>query len=806
MTARINTTKPAGKIPVMKQVAILGAGVMGAQIAAHFANAGVPSLLFDLPASEGSDASATARAAIRALSKQKPEPLALGSFQQLITPCNYDDDLNKLNRCDLVIEVIAERADWKIDLYKKITPHLNENTTLASNTSGISIELLAEGVPDSYKDQFLGIHFFNPPRYMPLVEIIAHNDTRSDVLDDVETFLISTLGKGVVRAKDTTNFIANRVGIFSILVTLYHAERLGINFESVDALTGTKLGRPKSATLRTADVVGLDTMRHVIQGVIDNLGDDPWADLFKIPAWLDRLVDKGSLGQKTKIGIYKKEGKEILVLDTDTGNYRKRKVKIPRKVEKILKAFTDPDRLANLRDIKDPNAEFLWAIHRDVLHYCAYFLEDIADNARDIDMAIRWGFGWKQGPFEIWQHSGWDKLSKLIKEDIDSGKTHCDLPLPDWVSEIDAIHNEQGSWSAKDHQYKAPSTLPVYDRQRWPETVVGAKAPEFSVLFENDVCKFWITGGENIHDDIGVLSFKTKLHTISDAVLSSINEAIDLAEEQLTGMVIWHPDAPFSAGADLKSFMPIAMKSILPGNNGLDELLQRFQNTCIRMRKSNVPVVAGVQGLALGGGCELMMQTDRVVAALESYIGLVEVGVGLIPAGSGCMEFARRASVASKGEDVFDHIKNAFETIGMGKVATSAYQAKDMGFLRETDIVVMNKNEVLHTAIAQVRALNAANYRPQPEQTIRAGGRAAIANIKAAMVNMHAGGFISDYDMKIGELVADALCGGNVDEGTELTEEWFLRYEREGFRKLLKNPKTHMRVKHMLDTGKPLRN
>lgn len=793
-----------GRVPVMKKVAILGAGVMGAQIAAHFANAGVPSLLYDLPA-EGKDRSATGKAAIKALAKQKPEPLALASFQKLITACNYDDDLEKLKDCNLVIEVIAERADWKIDLYKKIIPHLNDNSILATNTSGISIALLAEGVPDLYKDQFLGIHFFNPPRYMPLVEIIAHDGTRADVMDSIETFLVSTLGKGVVRAKDTTNFIANRVGIFSILVTLYHAERLGINFETVDALTGTKLGRPKSATLRTADVVGLDTMRHVIQGVIDNLGDDPWAKLFKIPSWLDTLVENGSLGAKTKIGIYKKEGKDILVFDEATGNYRKRKDKIPKKVEKVLKQFKDPDRLANLRAINDPHAEFLWAINRDVLHYCAYFLDEIADSARDIDLAIRWGFGWKQGPFEIWQQAGWHKIAGLIKEDIDSGKTPCSLPLPEWVSEIDAVHTEAGSWSAKDQEYMPPSTLPVYKRQRWPETVIGSKPPAQGTLFENEVCHFWLVDDDG-DGDIGVLSFKTKLHTISDAVLASINQAIDVAEESLTGMVIWHPDAPFSAGADLKSFMPIAMKSILPGNNGLDELLQRFQNTCIHARKSNIPVVAAVHGLALGGGCELMMQTDRVVAAMESYIGLVEVGVGLIPAGSGCMEFARRASNAAKGDDVFDHIKNAFETIGMGKVATSAYQAQDMGFLRETDIVVMNKNEVLHTAIAQVRALDAANYRPQPEQTIRAGGRAAIANIKAAMVNMHAGEFISDYDMKIGEYVANALCGGDVDEGTELTEEWFLRYEREGFRKLLKNTKTHMRVKHMLDTGKPLRN
>ena len=792
--------KLVNKIPVIKKAAILGAGVMGAQIAAHFANAGIPALLFDLPA-ESKDKSATARGAIKALAKQKPEPLALGRLSKLITPCNYDEDLDKLDDCDLIIEVIAERADWKIDLYKKLVPHLNENTIIATNTSGISIELLAEGVPDTFKDQFLGIHFFNPPRYMPLVEIIPHSGTRADVMDNVEAFLVSTLGKGVVRAKDTTNFIANRIGVFSILVTLYHAERLGINFETVDELTGSKIGRPKSATLRTADVVGLDTLRHVINGVVENLQDDPWSELFKVPAWMDTLVDSGALGSKTKKGVYKKEGKDILVFEPKDGSYRKRKVKIPSKVEKVIKDFKNPDRLANLRAIKDPNAEFLWCIHRDAMYYCAHLLEDIADNARDIDMAVRWGFGWKQGPFEIWQAAGWNKVAEMIKEDIAAGKTPVDIPLPEWVSKIDAVHNEQGSWSASAEQYQAPSSLGVYERQRWPESVIGAKQPQQKTIFENDACHFWLADG-----DIGVISFKTKMHTISDPVLESLNKALDISEKQLRGMVIWHPDAPFSAGADLKSFMPIAMKSILPGNNGLDELLARFQATVIRMRKSNVPVVSGVQGLTLGGGCELMMQTDRAVVAHESYIGLVEVGVGLIPAASGCMEFARRASLAAKGGDVFEHIKNAFEVIGMGKVATSAHQAKDFGFLRESDIIVMNKDEVLYTALAQVRALEAANYRPQPELPIIASGRGGIANIKAAMVNMHAGQFISDYDMEIGEKVADALCGGDVDTGTPLAEEWYLRKEREGFRSLIKNLKTHKRVKHMLDTGKPLRN
>lgn len=785
---------------IINRVAVLGAGVMGAQIAAHFANVGIPSLLFDLP-KEGKDPSSIARQAIKALKKQKPEPLADPGFSSRISACNYNDDLELLNDCDLVIEAIAERLEWKIDLYQKITPYLRADAILASNTSGISITHLAEGIAESIRNRFLGIHFFNPPRYMPLVELIPQPRTSAEVLDGMEGFCVSTLGKGVVRARDTANFIANRLGLFSMMSTFYHADRLGLNFETVDELTGKSLGRPKSATLRTADLVGLDTLRHVMLNASTHLEDDPWVSIYKIPGWLESLVENGALGAKTKAGVYKKQDGEILVYEASNNSYRKRKVKIPGKVEKVLKDYKNPRRIENLQAIKDPHAEFLWAIQRDVFHYAAYLLDTIADNARDVDLAIRWGFGWKQGPFEIWQQAGWTRIAELIQADIDAGKTICNEPLPAWVNSLDAIHTPQGSWSPSSNSYQPRSTLPTYRRQRWPERLVGEQATEQEILFENDATRFWLTDG-----DIGVLTFKTKMHTMDSTVLDSLNQAVELAEKRLSGMVIWHPDEPFSAGADLKSFVPVAMKSMLPGNNALDNLLKRFQLSCIRMRKSNIPVVAAVQGMAIGGGCELMMQCDRVVAALESYVGLVEVGVGLIPAGSGCMELARRASIKAADGDLFEHLKGIFETVAMGKVATSAEQAKTFGFLRESDVVVINRHEVLHAAIAQVRALSAANYRPPAEQPIRAGGREAIANLKAAMTNMHTGGFISDYDLRIGNLVADALCGGPVDGGTELPESWYLRVEREGFRSLLKSTKTHARIKHMLDTGKPLRN
>ncbi|MBW9275821.1 MAG: 3-hydroxyacyl-CoA dehydrogenase family protein, partial [Candidatus Thiodiazotropha sp. (ex. Lucinisca nassula)] len=511
-------------IPVFKRVAILGAGVMGAQIAAHFTNAGIPSLLFDLP-KEGMDKSAIAKQAIKSLMKQKPEPLAVATNASRITPCNYDDDLEKLIDCDLVIEAIAEKMEWKSDLYHKISPHLGEDTILASNTSGLSISELAESLPDNLRNRFLGIHFFNPPRYMPLVELIAQPQTSPEVVDTIESFCVATLGKGVVRARDTVNFIANRLGLFSMMSTFHHAQRLSLNFETVDALTGKSIGRPKSATLRTADLVGLDTMRHVLRNAAEHLGDDPWVSIYRIPDWLDTLVEKGALGAKTKAGVYKKQNGEILVYEPADDSYRKRKVRIPGKVEKVLKDYKNPERLAKLSTINDPHAEFLWSIQRDVFHYAAYLLDSIADNAREVDLAIRWGFGWKQGPFEIWQHAGWQRIADLIQQDIDAGKTLTGEPLPAWVNNIEAIHTSKGSWSPTDNSYHPRSRLPVYQRQRRPERLVGEQAAQHEVLFENDSARFWLIDG-----DIGVLSFKTKMHTIDDGVLDSLNQAAELAQ------------------------------------------------------------------------------------------------------------------------------------------------------------------------------------------------------------------------------------------------------------------------------------
>ncbi|APZ42189.1 3-hydroxyacyl-CoA dehydrogenase/enoyl-CoA hydratase family protein [Acidihalobacter ferrooxydans] len=788
------------RLPTVHRVAVLGAGVMGAQIAAHFANAGIAVRLYDLPA-DGADKSAIARKALAGMAKLKPEPLAASDVAALVTPCNYDDDLPGLADCQLVLEAIAERMDLKAALFERIVPHLSGQAVLATNTSGLSVEEMAGHLPAALRERFVGIHFFNPPRYMQLVELIPSRETAPGVLDSVETFLVGALGKGVVRARDTANFIGNRIGVFAMMVTVHHAQQYGLNFETVDELTGRRIGRPKSATFRTADVVGLDTLHHVLEGALANLPDDPWAKLYVAPDWLDDLIAAGALGQKTKRGIYQKVEGEIRVYEPATGEYRKRHAKVPGKVEKLLDTRDPAQYLPRLRALKDPQAQFVWAIHRDVFHYAAHLLGEIADTARDVDFAIRWGFGWDRGPFEIWQQASWREIAALITADIDADATPALVPLPDWVGEIDAAHEARASWSAADARFKPRSTLPVYRRQICPAMLYGEDGECGETVFETAAARVWHTG-----DDVLIASFKTKMHTVNDALIADLHRAVELAEREYAGLVIWHPDGPFSAGADLKSFMPVAVKSLLPGNNALDELLQRFQGMCIRMRRASVPVVAGVHGLALGGGCELMMQSDRVVAALESYIGLVEVGVGLIPAGSGCMEQARRADQATRGGDIFPHLRGIFETIAMGKVATSALRAREMGFLREADVVVMNREEVLGAAKAQVHALQAASYRAPAERPIRAAGREAVANFHAAMANMHAGGYISDYDMTIGLGVANALCGGDVDAGTELPEDWYLREERKHFCQLIRSPKTHARVAHMLKNGKPLRN
>lgn len=785
---------------IVRKAAVLGAGVMGAQIAAHLANAKVPTLLFDLPTPTG-DKNAVATKAREALKKLTPAPLAVQAAYDAIEPANYEEHLHLLKDCDLVIEAIAERLDWKTELYHKISPYLSEKTVFASNTSGLSINALADSLPSELRANFCGIHFFNPPRYMPLVEIIPAAHTHPYILDNLERFLVTTLGKGVVRAKDTPNFIANRIGVFSMLATMANAEKYAIRFDVVDDLTGPRLGRPKSATFRTADVVGLDTLAHVVQTMHDTLAEDPWHPLFVLPTWLQTLVSNGALGAKTKLGIYKQQGKQRLVLDPTKGEYVPASGKADETVKDILKQ-TDPGaRLRALRESPHPQAQFLWACFRDVFHYAAYHLSTIAHSARDIDFAIRWGFGWALGPFEIWQAAGWSAVAHWLNADIEAGHALCAASLPTWVhaSDRSGVHDAHGSYNATEDIMVGHSTLSVYTRQLHPPRLIGEPALTLGdTVFENTGVRAFSMG-----DGILVVSFKTKAHAVGPDVLDGLNHALDIAEARFKGLVIWQSEAPFSVGADLQSMLPAFMNGDW---SAIETMLHRFQDTSMRLRYSFIPTVAATQGYVFGGGCELVMHCDRCVAALESYVGLVEVGVGLLPGGGGCKEFALRAAAASQG-DVLAALKNRFMTIATAKVATSALEAQAIGYFNASDQIIFNPHELLHVAKQHALALAESGYRP-PLQGARfaVAGRSGAASIKGQLINLLEGKFISEHDFMIATRIAEVMTGGDLEAGTEVDERWLLELEREHFMALLKHPKTQERIAHMLTTGKPLRN
>jgi 3-hydroxyacyl-CoA dehydrogenase len=779
---------------------------MGAQIAAHCVNARVPVVLFDLPAREGPKDGIVLRA-IENLKKLSPAPFGNKDEAACIEVGNYDDHLEALKGCDLIIEAIAERMDWKHDLYRKVAPFIAPNAIFASNTSGLSITALAGGFNAQLKARFCGVHFFNPPRYMHLVELIATAATSAQILDQLEGFLTTTLGKGVVRAQDTPNFIANRVGIFGMLATMHEAEKFGLACDVVDDLTGAKLGRAKSGTFRTADIVGLDTMGHVIKTMQDKLADDPFAAVYRTPEVLTKLVQAGALGQKTGAGFYRKVGKEIERLDFAKGEYVAGGAKADDIIARMLKEKDPAKRMKALRESANPQAQFLWAIFRDVFHYIAVHLESIADNARDVDFAMRWGFGQSVGPFETWQTAGWQQIAGWIKEDIDAGKTLCQAPLPAWVSDgRSGVHAPDGSYSPARKTNVPRSTLPVYQRQVFRAPVAGAAADDGSTagttVFEDDSVRIW-----RQDDAVLILSSKTKMHVIGPGVIAGLAKALAEAETNYKGLVLWNADAAaggaFSAGADLQSMLPLFMSG---GVKAIEPAVAALQQAHQAMKYASVPVVAAVSGLALGGGCELMMHAARRVASIESYCGLVEVGVGLIPAGGGLKEAAMRAAVDAKGNDVLQFLKNYFMHAATANVSKSALEARKMGYLGADDVIVFNAYELLHVAKVEARALFDAGYRPPLRAQVPVAGRYGMATIMAQLVNMRDGGFISAHDYKLGAMIAEVVCGGDVEPGSLVDEQWLLDLERKAFMQLLNHPKTQERVMGMMQTGKPVRN
>jgi len=793
----------------VRKVAVLGAGVMGAQIAAHLVNVKVPVILFDLPAKEGPKNGIVTKA-VEGLKKLSPAPLGVPEDAALIQQANYEEHSELLRDCDLIIEAIAERMDWKLDLYTKIAPFIAPHAIVASNTSGLSITKLSDVLPEEIRHRFCGIHFFNPPRYMYLVELISTPATEPKILDQLETFVTTALGKGVVRAKDTPNFIANRVGIANMLSTMKEAETCGLSYDVVDDLTGKKLGRASSGTFRTADVVGLDTMAHVIKTLQDNLQDDPFYGSYATPAVLAGLMAKGALGQKTGAGFYKKVGKDILRLDPAKADYVPGGGKADEIVARMLKK-APADRLKLLRESTNPQAQFLWAILRNGFHYAAVHLADVADSAREIDQALRWGFGMSQGPFELWQQAGWKQVAEWVKADIDAGKALSKAPLPAWVFDGPVatnagVHTPEGSWSASQNKYLPKSTLPVYERQYFPEALFGSGASDplksGTQEFKNDEVRVWSLDGEVL-----IASITAKLHLISPLVVEGLLKAVEIAEAKYKGLVIWSPDDVFSAGANLEALMPVFMKS---GAKGIAPEEKKLQDAMLRIRYANVPVVSAIRGMALGGGCELAVYSAKRVAAMESYMGLVEVGVGLVPGGGGLTYIARRAAeMAAAGNanaDIMKFATDGFTAAATAKVGTSAIDSRKIGYLLWSDVIVPNKDELLYVAIQQAKAMYESGYRAPAKSVFPVAGRNAIATIKAQLVNMRDGGFISAHDFHISALIADVVCGGDVDAGSMVNEDYLMALERKHFCGLLEHPKTQERVMGMLSTGKPVRN
>ncbi|MFA7580729.1 3-hydroxyacyl-CoA dehydrogenase/enoyl-CoA hydratase family protein [Castellaniella sp.] len=881
----------------IRRVAVCGAGVMGAQIAAHCANAGLPVILFDLaspPAAPGTaaaaagaakttgpamaatsaakatdtakatgaalraPASAIAAQALARLARLKPAALGVPQAVEAIRPANYEDDLALLAGCDLIIEAVAERLDIKRDLYHRIAPHVAAHALLASNTSGLSLAALSDALPEALRTRFCGVHFFNPPRYMPLVELIPTAHTRPELLDALETFLVGRLGKSVVRAHDTPNFIGNRIGVFGILSVFHHTQAFGLPFDLVDDLTGTRLGRARSGTFRTADVVGLDTLAHVIRTMQDQLPDDPFHACFGVPPVLQGLLDAGALGQKTGAGFYKKEGKAILRLDPASGQYVASGARADDTVRAML-ALPDPaERLAALHASEHPQARFVWAVLRDAFHYSALHLGEIAASARELDSAMRWGFGHALGPLELWQAAGWQAVAGWIADDIAAGQALSSAPLPAWVTQgpvwqAQGVHGAAGSFSPARTAWVPRSRLPVYARQVGAERLVGEPpALQPRIVFETDAVLAWTlpaggaatgragssgtvpgssvaatgpsdtAGGSSTAtgpagasvadiatatDDVLIVSFKTKMHTLGPAVVDGVLQALERAERDFAALVVGQLAEPFSAGADLKAMLPAFASG---GPAAIEPLQRAMQDMTARLASAQVPVVAALAGLALGGGCELALHCARRVAHFETWMGLVEVGMGLVPGGGGLAWAARRAAElqaeAAPDAPLLAVLKRFMETIATARVSTSALDARALGWLRASDPIVMQRHELLHVAVREARQMADAGWHPPVAVPFPVAGRDAIATLRAQLLNLQVGGFISEYDAHVATEVARVLCGGDLDPGSRVDTAWMHQREREAFLGLLAHPKTQARIAGFIQTGKPVRN
>jgi len=789
------------------RVAVLGSGVMGATIAAHLANAGLRVLLLDVvpkaPTPEESAAGLTladaavrnriAAAGLAGLEKMKPAPIYLASELRRIEVGNLEDHLPRLAECDWVVEVVVENmAVKKALLGEKVAPHLKPDAILSSNTSGLSVNELAEALPEPLRRRFLVTHFFNPPRYMRLLEIVPSRHTDFAVSEGMADFLRRRLGKGIVFGKDTPNFVANRIGVFAICNAVSHMVALGMTVEEVDAVTGTATARPKSACFKTADLVGIDTLLQVAKNSYDLLPKDERRETFKLPDFVAQMVARGLLGNKTKQGFYRKtrgEKPETSYLDHLTGEYVAARRPRFASVE-AGKGIDDPaTRLCAVLAGSDPAARLAWRNLRDTLIYAFNRLPEIADDVVNVDNAMRWGFNWELGPFEMLDAIG---VPEFVRRADSDG-----VDVPAALRSIERFYAFEGG--RRRH-------LDVV-AGGWRDVPVPAGAVDLTLLEKAGAVVERNAGASvlDLGDGVFCLEFHSKMNAIGGDTLALFHRAIRHAETEGQGLVIANPGANFSVGANLA----LLMMAIVEG--AFDEValtVSAFQKAMMAVKYARVPVVAAPHGLALGGGCETCLHADAMNPLAETYMGLVEVGVGLLPAGGGTKELALRAiRLAEQYEtDVSPFVFKHFTTIALAKVSTSAAELGPLGFLRHGDAITLGADQLVHDAKLKVLAL-AASYRPsRPATELAAPGRSVAASLRTQLWNMRMGGYISEYDEKLGNTIAGVITGGDVPAGTSVTEQWFLDLEREAFLKLCGERKTVERIQHMLKKGKPLRN
>ena len=796
----------------VRRIGVLGSGVMGSAIAAHFANAGIPSLVLDILPREPTDAERSAgltledravrdriaRDAVNALLKARPAPLFTPSRLALIEVGNLEDDLPRLKDTDWVIEVVKEDLAIKRKVLAAAAPHLGPETVLSSNTSGLSLAAMAAVLPDAVRPRFLGTHFFNPPRYMKLLEVIPTADTDPEVVALIDDVCRTRLGKGIVPAKDTPNFIANRIGVHAVMVTLRVMREMELTVEEVDALTGPVLGRPKTATFRLADLVGLDTFLHVAENVRENAPEDESHDEFTPPPFLEQMVTKGLLGRKSGGGFYKKvkggNGSSILTLDLDTLEYREQKKASFPELEALRPIEDISERVGKLVAGKGRAAEASWKMLAATLSYSAMRVGEIADDLSAVDRAIRWGFNWTLGPFELWDGMGFRAVTERLRAD--------GYRLPPWV---DALYDggaatlyqrENGTLLAPTAEAGVRTPIPV-DPRAYDFDALRAAGKE---IRRNAGASLLDLG-----DGVFALEFHSKMNVVGQDTISMIMTACTEAETNGQALVVANFGDNFSVGANLMLLLMEAQE----GNwEEIDAIVRQFQNATDRLEQCAVPVVTAPHALALGGGCEVTMAGHAIRAAAETYLGQVEFGAGVVPAGGGCLRlYLRNVAALPDPSDVYPAFRKTFETIGMAKVATSAEEGRDLGFLRPQDTWSMNADHRIADAKDLALAMAQAGFEPhRAAREIPVMGRAGVALADTVLFNMMEGGYVSEHDRKIGQELARVLSGGDVPGPTTVSARHILDLERESFLRLCGERKTLERMQAILKTGKPLRN